>query len=154
MQNRITSGGAAIIPFPGTITPISSQSSAVESNVVSLTEQIARDKPRVKLANAILTSSTSCTVNELAKLLKQNGVDIGQNRLYQRLRSDGYLCRRNNIRNLPTQTAMNSGYFEVKETPFTTWHSVPKTNRTVLVTAKGLGHFIDKYLSENGGGEL
>lgn len=147
MQNSVINSN--VIPFP-TRAITARNSDALPSE---LSEQIRYAEPRVRLADAILASTTSCTVNELAKVLRQNGINIGQNRLYKRLRTEGYLCSRKHIRNLPTQTAMNSGYFEIRETPFTTWNSTPKTNRTVLVTAKGLGHFIDKYLPGNGGAE-
>lgn len=143
MQNYMT---ASVIPFPGTSVTLAERhiAPALPAPVISTAIHSA-ESFAVRLAKAVTASESSCTVNELAKLLKQNGINIGQNRLYDRLRNDGYLCRRTNIRNLPTQSAMNKGLFEIKETPFVTWNSACKLNRTILVTNKGLAHFINKY---------
>lgn len=81
-----------------------------------LEEKIEQDKPKILFADAVATSQTSILIGELAKLLRQNGVEIGQNRLFARLRENGYLIKRKGADwNLPTQKSMEAGLFEIKE---------------------------------------
>lgn len=104
---------------------------------------------RARVADALMGSDRLCTVNELAKLLRGNGVKVGQNTLYARLRSEGYLCTRKSIRNLPTQNSMNRGLFRVSLRPYLGWDSSPRTSRSTMVTPKGVEHFIRKYIPES-----
>lgn len=109
-------------------------------------EKIEQDAPKVLFAEAVSTSKTSILIGELAKVIKQNGVDMGQNRLFKWLRSNGYLCRHGEHYNTPTQKAMEMGLFEIKE------HSVLRPDgsvmvtRTTKVTGKGQVYFVNKFL--------
>lgn len=115
----------------------------------ALENQIELDKPKVLFADAVSVASTSILVGELAKLIKQNGVEIGQNRLFAWLRENGYLVKRKgNDYNLPTQYAMERGWFEIKETCVT--HAGHTTiSRTPKVTGKGQIYFVEKFLRES-----
>lgn len=81
----------------------------------ALEAKVSEDAPKVLFANAVETSQTSILIGDLAKLIKQNGVDIGQKRLFTWMRDNGYLIKNGNSRNMPTQRAMDMGLFEVKE---------------------------------------
>lgn len=110
--------------------------------------QIKADEPKVLFANAVQTSSRSCLVAELAKILRQNGVDMGQNRLYRWLRDNGYLCKSGLYYNQPTQSAMEMGLFELKQTTITTPNGEIIVKTTTKVSGKGQIYFIDKFLGE------
>ena len=107
---------------------------------------LIEQKPKVIFADAVATSTQSCLVGELAKILRQNGIEIGQNRLFEWLRANGYLCRYGEKYNQPTQKAMEMELFEVKKT------SITKPNGTILITAttkvtgKGQVYFVNKLL--------
>ena len=112
-----------------------------------LEEQADRDRPKVLFAEAVATSSSSILVGALAKILRQNGVDIGQNRLFEWMRKNGYLSRRRGGDfNVPTQRAMEAGLFEIKETAITHADGHVTVNKTVKVTGKGQQYFIAKFL--------
>ena len=112
-----------------------------------LEEQADRDRPKVLFAEAVATSSSSILVGALAKILRQNGVDIGQNRLFEWMRKNGYLIqRRGGDFNVPTQRAMEAGLFEIKETAITHADGHVTVNKTVKVTGKGQQYFIAKFL--------
>ena len=111
--------------------------------------KIEEDKPKVLFADAVSVSKTSILVGELAKLLKQNGVNTGQNRLFDWLRNKGYLIRRNgNDYNMPTQRSMEMGLFEIKETTITHPDGHTSLNRTPKVTGKGQQYFINLFLAQ------
>lgn len=111
--------------------------------------QIETQKPKVLFAESVETSKTSILIRELAVLLKQNGIDTGERRLYTWLRENGYLVRRHGSdRNMPTQRSMNLGLFEVKETPIHHNSGDIKVGKTTKVTGKGQVYFINKFLSE------
>lgn len=112
-------------------------------------KEIEAAKPKVIFADSVSTSNTDILVGELAKLIKQNGVSIGQNRLFNRMRNDGYLIRRKGMDyNMPTQRAMELGLFRIKET--TVVHSDGHTtiNKTPKITGKGQLYFVNKYKGE------
>ena len=110
--------------------------------------QIAEMQPKALFADAVAASHTSILIGELAKILKQNGVDIGQNRLFETLRQLGYLIRRNGTDyNSPTQRAMELGLFEVKESTVGNPDGSVRVTRTTKVTGKGQQYFINKFLS-------
>lgn len=111
-------------------------------------QQIKADEPKVLFANAVQTSSRSCLVAELAKILRQNGVDMGQNRLYRWLRDNGYLCKSGLYYNQPTQSAMEMGLFELKQTTITTPNGEIIVKTTTKVSGKGQIYFIDKFLGD------
>ena len=109
-------------------------------------EQIEQLAPKALFADAVSASSTSILVGELAKLLKQNGVEIGQNRMFEWLRRNGFLMNRFGQRNFPTQKAMHLGLFEIKETSFTHSDGRSEVKVTPKVTGKGQVYFIQKFL--------
>nr|DAU17358.1 MAG TPA: KilAC domain protein [Caudoviricetes sp.] len=109
--------------------------------------QIEEMTPKAVFADAVRASKSSILIGELAKILRQNGVDIGPNRLFDWLRANGYLIRRNGTdRNMPTQRAVEMGLFEIKET--TVVHSDGHTtiNKTPKVTGKGQVYFVNLFL--------
>lgn len=110
-------------------------------------EKIAADAPKVLFADAVSTAKTSILVGELAKLLKQNGVEIGQNRLFDWLRNRGYLIRRQGSDyNMPTQKAMEMGLFEIKETSVVHADGHTSISKTPKITGRGQCYFVDKLL--------
>lgn len=115
-----------------------------------LESKVEADAPKVLFADAVSASNTSILVGELAKLLKQNGVDIGQQRLFRWLRENGYLIRRNGSDfNMPTQKSMDLGLFTVKETAITHSDGAVAVSKTTKVTGKGQQYFIQKFLARN-----
>lgn len=112
-------------------------------------KQIEVMKPKALFADAVSASETSILIGDLAKLLKQNGVDIGQNRLFRWLRDEKYLMKSGESRNMPTQRAMDLGLFEIKETPRTLPSGAIHVDRTPKVTGKGQTYFVNKFLKEN-----
>ena len=109
--------------------------------------KIEADKPKVLFADAVSAAHTSILVGELAKLLRQNGIDIGQNRLFQWLRENGYLIRRKGSDyNMPTQRAMDMGLFEIKETVINQSDGNVRVSKTTKVTGKGSQYFINQFL--------
>lgn len=107
---------------------------------------IEAQKPKVLFADAVATSKRSILIGELAKILKQNGVKTGQNRLFKQLREDGFLMKRNGNPNMPTQKSMELGLFEVKETSIAHSDGHVSLNFTTKVTPKGQQYLIQKYL--------
>lgn len=111
-----------------------------------LQEKIQEDKPKVLFAEAVSASHTSILVGELAKILKQNGVDIGQKRFFEWLRRNGYLIKRHGTDyNMPTQKSMDQGLFEIKETSITHADGHISISKTPKVTGKGQVYFINKF---------
>ena len=107
--------------------------------------EIAELKPKALFADAVAASDGTCLVGELAKMLKQNGVSIGQNRLFAWMREHGYLGKTGSNRNVPTQRAMEQGLFRIKETAVTHSDGHVTINRTPKVTGKGQRYFIDAF---------
>lgn len=107
--------------------------------------QIKMLEPKARFADAVAASDGTCLVGELAKMLRQNGMDIGQNRLFRLLRADGYLGKSGSNRNVPTQRAMDLGLFRIKETTVTHADGHTTVSRTPKVTGKGQRYFIDRY---------
>lgn len=112
-------------------------------------EKIEQDKPKVIFADAVSTSQRSCLVAELAKILKQNGVNIGQNRLFDWLRKHGYLCSKGQYYNQPTQRAQELGLFEMKQTTINKPDGSILVSTTTKVTGKGQIYFVNKFLSNS-----
>lgn len=109
-------------------------------------KRIAELEPKALFADAVGASDGTCLVGELAKMLRQNGIDIGQNRLFAWMRENGYLGNVGQNRNVPTQKAMDAGLFRIKETAITHSDGHVTINRTPKVTGKGQRYFIDKML--------
>lgn len=115
-------------------------------------QQIEAMRPKEVFANAVTASKATILVGELAKILKQNGVDIGQNRLFLWLRQNGYLIRRQGTDyNMPTQRSMERGLFEIKETAITHADGHTTVSKTPKVTGRGQQYFINKFLTGEGG---
>ncbi|AQZ45599.1 phage antirepressor [Paenibacillus larvae] len=111
-----------------------------------LEAQVKSDRPKVLFADSVTASPTSILVGELAKMLKQNGFDIGEKRLFEWMRKQGYLIKRKGTdRNIPTQRAMEMGLFEIKETAVTHSDGHVTINKTSKVTGKGQVYFINKF---------
>lgn len=107
-----------------------------------------RMKPKEIFADAVSASHTSILIGDLAKLIKQNGVDMGQKRLFLWLRENGYLIKRNGSDyNMPTQKSMDMNLFEVKESTVNNPDGSVRINRTTKVTGKGQQYFINKFLA-------
>lgn len=118
-----------------------------QSVLAAKDKQIEQMKPKVVFADAVATSHTSILVGELAKILKQNGIDMGQKRLFAWLREKGYLIKRQGTDyNMPTQKAMDLGLFEIKEGSYVNGSGVNITTKTPKVTGKGQQYFINKFL--------
>ena len=107
--------------------------------------EIAELKPKALFADAVAASDGTCLVGELAKMLKQNGVNMGQNRLFSWLRENGYLGKTGSNRNVPTQRSMEQGLFRIKETAVTHSDGHVTINRTPKVTGKGQRYFIEAF---------
>lgn len=107
--------------------------------------RIVELEPKARFADAVAASDGTCLVGELAKMLRQNGMDIGQNRLFRLLQADGYLGKSGSNRNVPTQRAMDLGLFRIKETTVTHADGHTTVSRTPKVTGKGQRYFIDLY---------
>lgn len=107
--------------------------------------QIKELEPKARFADAVAASDGTCLIGELAKMLRQNGMDIGQNRLFRLLQADGYLGKSGSNRNVPTQRAMDLGLFRIKETTVTHADGHTTVSRTPKVTGKGQRYFIDRY---------
>lgn len=108
--------------------------------------QIEADRPKVTFANAVNVSKDGMLLGMLAKLLHQNGVDIGQKRLFQWMRDKGYLMKNGTDKNMPTQKSRELGLFKVKERAIDNPDGSVRLTRTTLVTGKGQEYFINKFL--------
>lgn len=118
-----------------------------QSVLAAKDKQIEQMKPKVVFADAVATSHTSILVGELAKILKQNGIEMGQKRLFAWLREKGYLIKRQGTDyNMPTQKAMELGLFEIKEGSYVNGSGVNITTKTPKITGKGQQYFINKFL--------
>lgn len=124
----------------------------IERKNKQITDQkkvIEKQRPKVLFADSVEASQTSILVRELAVILKQNGIDTGERRLYEWLRSNGFLIKRfGTDRNTPTQRSMNMGLFEIKETPINHNSGLITVSKTTKVTGKGQIYFINKFLDD------
>lgn len=119
----------------------------LESTVKKQGELMERARPLVCFANSVKTANTSILIGELAKILKQNGVNIGQNRLFAWLRENGYLVsRKGSDYNMPTQKSMELGLFEIKETTINHSDGHISINKTPKISGKGQVYFVNKFL--------
>ena len=107
--------------------------------------RIVELEPKARFADAVAASDDTCLIGELAKMLLQNGIPVGQNRLFRLLRAEGYLGKSGSNRNMPTQRAMELGLFRIKETTVTHADGHTTVSRTSKVTGKGQRYFIDRY---------
>lgn len=139
----------AMIANPDLVIGMATQLKLLRAENEAKQRKIEADEPKVLFAEAVETSDSVCLVGELAKILKQNGVDnMGQNRLYRWLRSHSYLGNRGDNYNLPTQKAMDLGVFKVTKGKRIDRHTGGViATRTAKVTAKGLKYFINKFMN-------
>lgn len=110
-----------------------------------LEKQAAEDAPKVLFAKMVETAETSILIGDLAKFLKQNGINTGQNRLFEWMRGHGYLVKNGASRNMPTQKAMEMGLFEIKESTTANPDGTIRLHRTTKVTGKGQVYFIKRF---------
>lgn len=113
-----------------------------------LERQVEKDKPKVIFAGAVETAKTSILVGDLAKILKQNGIEIGQKRLFAYLRENGYLMKDGSSQNMPTQRSMERGLFEIKESVVCHADGHTTVNKTPKVTGKGQVYFTNLFLGQ------
>lgn len=118
---------------------------AQKQKIAEQQTRIVELEPKARFADAVAAFDGTCLVGELAKMLRQNGMDIGQNRLFRLLQADGYLGKSGSNRNVPTQRAMELGLFRIKETTVTHADGHTTVSRTPKVTGKGQRYFIDRY---------
>ena len=119
------------------------------NKVEKLEAQVEENKPKVLFADSVVGSQSSILVGELAKLLKQNGVDIGQNRLFEWLRENGYLIKQKGENyNLPTQRSADLEIMDIKKRTINNPDGSSQITRTTKITGKGQQYFINKFLSE------
>lgn len=134
---------------PDTIIDLAQRLKQANEERAKLVQKVEADRPLVLFANSVTASKNSILVGELAKLIKQNGVDMGQNRLFAWMREKGYLIsRRGTDYNMPTQRSMELGLFEIKETCISHSDGHVTVNKTPKVTGKGQLYFINKFLSQ------
>ncbi len=118
-----------------------------ESNA-GLLEDVERMKPKAIFADAVSASTSSILIGDLAKLLRQNGVDTGQKRLFEQLRNEGYLMKTGSSRNMPTQRYVADGLFQIKETVISNPDGSVRMTKTTKVTGKGQQYLLNKYLKK------
>ena len=126
---------------------------SLKEHNTKLVEDCERMKPKEIFADAVATSHTSILVGDLAKLISQNGYEIGQKRMFIWLRENGYLIRSGNSRNIPTQRYIEQGLFEIKESNVLNPDGSVRITRTTKVTGKGQIYFINKFLNKKKAGE-
>lgn len=133
-----------IILNPDTVIKLAQELKTEREEKRKLAEKVEFDEPKVTFANSVISSKSSILIRELAKLLKQNHIDMGQNKLYEWLREKGYIIKGSTE---PTQRAMNLGLFEVEEQVYFV-KNAPKVNFTTKCTPKGQIYFINKLTKE------
>lgn len=130
---------------PDTIIRLATDLKAERQQRIALEAQAASDRPKIIFAEAVDAAKTCILIGDLAKLLRQNGIEMGQNRLFDWLRDNGYLMRQGESRNMPTQYAMELGLFEIKERTINNPDGSIRITRTTLVTGRGQIYFVNKF---------
>lgn len=146
MEETIKSGGYNV---PGSFREALLLAAEQQARIEEQQKMIEANRPKVLFAEAVETSQRSCLIGELAKILKQNGIDIGQNRLFRWLRDNGYLCKTGENYNLPTQRAMDMGLFEIKKTTINKPDGTILVTTTSKITGKGQIYFVNKFIEES-----
>ena len=142
MEAELTKKFALPQSFSEALRLAAEQAETIEKQQLQIEEQ----KPKVLFADAVEMSENSCLIGELAKILKQNGVEIGQNRLFDWMRDNGYLCTRGELYNQPSQTSMDLGLFELIKRTINNADGSVRTTCTTKVTGKGQIYFVEKFL--------
>ena len=138
-----------LIANPDLLIRLAQELKAERQKVQALQEQVMQDKPKVIFADAVDTSKESILIGNLAKILRQNGVNIGQNRLFAWLRENGYLMNCKGERwNFPTQSSVDRGLFEVKTRIINNPDGSTKITHTTKVTGKGQIYFVNRLMRE------
>lgn len=137
-----------VLSDPDTIIQLATTLKQEQAKRMAAEALMEKQRPKVLFANAVQTSETSILIGQLAKLITQNGVEIGQNRLFEWLRNNGYLGKRGSHYNEPTQYAVERGWFEVKERTINNPDGSVRITRTTKVTGKGQLYFINKFLGD------
>lgn len=114
----------------------------------TLEQKVEQDKPKVLFSDAVSTAHNSILIGDLAKLIRQNGVEVGQKRLFEMLRQDGYLISRGASRNMPSQRSMEMGLMEIKESTVASPDGHIRVTKTTKITGKGQVYFINRYLKK------
>jgi anti-repressor protein len=135
-----------ILTNPDTIIGLAQALKREQEKAKALTAKVESDRPKVLFADSVSASHTSILVGELAKLLRRNGVEMGQNRLFETLRETGYLVKDGSSRNMPTQRSMELGLFEIKETTINRSDGGIDVKKTPKVTGRGQVYFLNKFL--------
>lgn len=117
-----------------------------DRKIMDLQNRLELDKPKTIFADAVMTSKSSILIGELAKILRQNAYEIGQNRLFDYLRKNGYLIKSGASRNMPTQRSMELGLFEIRERTISNPDGSIRIAKTTKVTGKGQLYFINQFL--------
>lgn len=117
------------------------------NTIESLKGEVSRMRPKEVFADAVSTSRSSILIGDLAKLLNQNGIEVGQKRLFNWLRENGYLMKIGCSKNLPTQRYVEQGLFEIKESTICNPDGSVRVTKTTKVTGKGQVYFVNKFLS-------
>lgn len=134
---------------PDTLIKLATELKEERQKRVALESKVEEDHPKVIFADAVSSSKTSILIGEFAKILKQNGVNIGQNRFFAWLRQNGYLVKRNGLDfNMPTQKSMNLGLFEIKETSIVHSDGHTSISKTPKLTGKGQVYFSNVFLNK------
>lgn len=134
---------------PDTIIKLATDLKHEREKRIQAEQKIEKDKPLVVFAEALQTSSNSILIGELAKILRQNGIKVGQNRLFEILREEGYLLRKKGeMWNMPSQRAMEMGIFEIKKTTINNADGSTRITKTSKITAKGQIYFVNKFKSK------
>lgn len=122
----------------------------LKSENAVLTKDVGRMKPKEVFADAVATSNQSILIGQLAKILRQNGIQMGQNRLFQWMRDNGYLMRSGSSYNMPMQRYVEQGLFEIKESTVANPDGSIRNTLTPKVTGKGQLYFVNKFLAQEG----
>jgi phage antirepressor YoqD-like protein len=130
---------------PDTIINLAQALKKEQTKARELEARIEENRPKVLFADSVSASQTTILIGELAKILRQNGVEVGQNRLFEKLREEGYLMKYGSSRNMPTQRSMELALFEVRETAINRSDGVIEIKKTPKVTGFGQVFFINKF---------
>lgn len=133
---------------PDFIIQLATELKAEQEKNRQLESKIEADKPKTVFADAVSVSHTSILIGDLAKLIRQNGYEIGQKRLFQWMRDNGYLMKSGSSYNMPTQYSMERGWFEIKETTITHSDGHTTISKTPKVTGRGQIHFINLFIGK------
>jgi anti-repressor protein len=146
MQDLLALDGDMVIAYGQKL----KHAAELQTRVVLLENKIEHDKPKIMFADAVSVANTDILIGELAKILKGNGIEIGPNRLFERLRHDGFLIKRSGSDyNTPTQKSMELGLFKIQETAITHSDGHITISKTTKVTGKGQQYFVNYFLNNS-----